>query len=454
MNNHLKKIVLLIGDIYILYFSLYLALLIRYWALPTGRLWQDHFSPFTLLFIALILLFYIANLYDFRLVSKSNLFLQLLAKTLAISAGLAITFFYLNPGINIAPKRNLFIFLLIFAVLFFIWRQLFNYLLKSYLPKNIIGIVGYNSQVLDLIKEIHDKPGLGYQLAFIIDDNQNTDIPSFNIPIFSDIKNLDSLIAKSKASALVLTSDPHQSQDLRTALFTCLHLHISFISLPKFYEQVTGKVPVDAINQMWFLENLSEGDKGLFDLFKRIYDLVLALCIFLITLPFWLIISLLVKYDSPGPVFFTQVRVGQHGKIFKIYKFRSMTTNGNNFAPTANHDRRITRFGQFMRKTRIDELPQTINILKGEMSFVGPRPERPELIKELEKNIPFYRERMLVKPGVTGWDQVSGEYHSPSYEDTMKKLQFDLFYIKNRSIYLDISILLKTVATIVARGGV
>jgi len=130
-----------------------------------------------------------------------------------------------------------------------------------------------------------------------------------------------------------------------------------------------------------------------------------------------------------------------------------MYTNGNDYSPTEENDSRITSFGSFLRKTRIDELPQIINVLKGEMSFVGPRPERPELVTELEKKIPFYNERMLVKPGITGWDQISNEYHSPSFEDSLKKLQYDLFYIKNRSVYLDISIILKTISTVLTRSG-
>jgi len=121
--------------------------------------------------------------------------------------------------------------------------------------------------------------------------------------------------------------------------------------------------------------------------------------------------------------------------------------------PAQTNDARTTKFGNILRKTRIDEIPQIINILKGEMSFVGPRPERPDLAEELEKQVPFFNERILVKPGITGWDQISGEYHSPSREDTLKKLQYDLFYIKNRSIYLDLSIILKTIATVLSRGG-
>ena len=130
-----------------------------------------------------------------------------------------------------------------------------------------------------------------------------------------------------------------------------------------------------------------------------------------------------------------------------------MKITGNDYSPTKSNDWRITKFGSFLRKTRIDEIPQMLNIISGEMSFAGPRPERPELIKDLEQAIPFYKERMLVKPGITGWDQISGEYHSPSYEDTLKKLQYDLFYIKNRSIYLDLSIILKTISTVLSRAG-
>jgi lipopolysaccharide/colanic/teichoic acid biosynthesis glycosyltransferase len=181
---------------------------------------------------------------------------------------------------------------------------------------------------------------------------------------------------------------------------------------------------------MWFLENLSEGKKTWFGIAKRSYDFILALFIFLLTIIFWPIIGLIIKSESRGPVFFKQIRSGKNGAPFTMIKFRTMTVAGNNFSPTKENDLRVTKFGSFLRKTRIDEIPQILNILKGEMSFVGPRPERPELIKELEEKIPFYNERMLVKPGITGWDQVSGEYHSPSREDTLKKLQYDLFYIK------------------------
>ena len=175
--------------------------------------------------------------------------------------------------------------------------------------------------------------------------------------------------------------------------------------------------------------------------------------ILLISGIFWPFVALIIKLESKGPVFFTQVREGKNGKLFNLYKFRTMKTEQNNFAPTTENDNRITKFGNFMRVSRIDELPQMLNVLKGDMSLIGPRPERPELSVELEKEIPFYRQRLMVKPGITGWDQVSGEYHSPSIEDTYKKLQYDLYYIKNQSVFLEISIFFKTIMTVLLKLG-
>jgi lipopolysaccharide/colanic/teichoic acid biosynthesis glycosyltransferase len=154
----------------------------------------------------------------------------------------------------------------------------------------------------------------------------------------------------------------------------------------------------------------------------------------------------LIKIGSPGPVFSKQECIGYLDQPFTIINFRTMRAS--------HDDSRVTGLGKFLRKTRVDEIPQFLNVIKSEMSFIGPRPERPELIQKLEAEVPFYHQRLLVKPGLSGWDQVSGEYHSPSQEDTYKKLQYDLYYIKNMSFFLDVSIFFKTLVTMVKRGGV
>ncbi|MHB8904160.1 MAG: sugar transferase, partial [Patescibacteria group bacterium] len=222
---------------------------------------------------------------------------------------------------------------------------------------------------------------------------------------------------------------------------------------PDFYELLSGKIPVEAIGPDWFLENLKEGQKNYFNFLKRLIDIILALIILIISLPGWPLIALIIKLESRGPVFFRQIRLGLNEKEFRIFKFRSMKEDNNDRSLTQAKDTRITKFGNFLRKTRLDEVPQVINIIRNEMSFIGPRPERPEIVAELEKQIPYYKTRLLIKPGLTGWDQVSGEYHSATSEDTLEKLQYDLFYLKQRSLYLDLDITLRTIATMISRSG-
>lgn len=449
----LKKLLLLSGDIAVLYLSLYLALLVRYRENPTGELWQMHFWPFTLIFILWIIIFYIANLYSLHSAVNNTKFFQLANKSLLISVLIALAYFYLAPGISIAPKTNLLIYVIIFYILFLSWRRFYNLTLKSYLPKKNIAFIGLSGLTKELIGEIFEKPHLGYTISFIV-SLKNEGLEKLNgIQVINGMGDLENLIAKNKISTIILTDDPHYSEQLSAVLFKCLPLKINYLSLTTFYEIITGRVPINAINQLWFLENLSEGNKAWFDTLKKFIDFILAALIFLITLIFWPFIAWAIKIESKGPAFFKQARIGKNNKIFQIVKFRTMAITNNDLSPTKINDERITKIGNFLRKTRIDEIPQVINIMLSDMSFVGPRPERPEIIAELEQAIPFYKERSLVKPGLTGSDQISGEYHSPSLEDSVKKLQYDLFYIKNRSFYLDLSILLKTIAIIFSREG-
>ncbi|MBD3247865.1 exopolysaccharide biosynthesis polyprenyl glycosylphosphotransferase [Candidatus Falkowbacteria bacterium] len=452
ISNRDKKIFLIAGDIFILYLSLYLTLLIRYGANPSNELWARHLSPFTAIFAIWIMIFYISGLYNLNIAVTNLFFFKRMAKGLLLGASAAVLFFYVVPSV-IAPKTNLAIFIAVFALMFFFWRQLFNWSLSSYMPKNKIAIIGQSQLIREIVEVFRTKPHLGMKIAFILDPGEKYQKELGGVPIFSDINDLERLIKKKNISSIILAANPNESDKLRGILFKCLPMQMNFLKLIDFYESITGRVPIDVINKMWFLENLSEGNKKFFDLIKRSFDLFLSILLLLISLPFWIVIALIIKLESKGPVFFTQTRCGQEGKRFKMIKFRTMREEGNNHAPTLEKDDRITKFGNFLRKSRIDEIPQMLNILLGDMSFIGPRPERPELVEELEKAVPFYRERMLVRPGVTGWDQVCGEYHSPSLEDTMKKLQYDLFYIKNRSPLLELSIILKTINTVFSRAG-
>ncbi|MGZ5280230.1 MAG: exopolysaccharide biosynthesis polyprenyl glycosylphosphotransferase, partial [Pseudobdellovibrionaceae bacterium] len=221
--------------------------------------------------------------------------------------------------------------------------------------------------------------------------------------------------------------------------------------LVQFYEETWQKVPLFYLGSRWFL--LTEGFHLLGNpirlRLKRLMDVTISLFILLITVPIMLVTAVWIRLDSPGPVIYRQTRTGRDGKDFVIYKFRSMRTDAEKDGAkwASENDSRVTRIGNFIRKTRIDELPQLFNILKGSMSFVGPRPERPEFNTSLEKELSFYNLRHMVQPGLTGWAQVLYPYGA-SLEDAKEKLQYDLYYIKNYSLWLDISIVLKTITVV------
>lgn len=456
-NTKLKQFFLLTVDVLLLVLSLRIALTLRFLAIPNSDIWQAHLKFFIPIFALWILIFYINSLYDFRKIINQNKLIEQSTKGLAVAFVISIVFFYIFPNADMSPKTILVIFTLSFYLLFLIWRLSFLTINKKYLPSVNIAIIGYNEIILRTIQTIKKNEQLGYTIKFILSEKNNVlvDIAEqYNLTIVDDINQLSRAIKEYKINIVILEKDISVMKELQKTLFNLLPTGISYCNLTKFYEEISGQIPIEILNKGWFLENLNLANKRNFERIKRLYDLALATLLLILTLPFWPLIILIIKLGSRGPIIFKQVRVGKNGHHFNFYKFRSMKEENNNREITKEHDKRVTKFGRFMRKTRIDELPQLINVLKGDMAFVGPRPERPEIIKELSKSIPFYGIRNLIKPGITGWDQISGEYHSASFNDTYKKLQYDLYYLKNRSVYLDLSIILKTIKTALSREGV
>ena len=442
--NEIKLFVLLAGDILVLYLALFLTLILRYgnhW----GYFWQDHFFAFSFIYFFWLIVFYIIGLYDLSVARNNIYFFVTLAKSLIINAFLAIAFFYFFSYFNIAPKTNLFIYLLIFAIIFALWRQFYNRFIKTPALLNNVLIIGQSQESQELIKYIKDNPQLGYRIKKIVDPKE--------VKILYDL--IDTVVQE-KIQIVVTSVDPRNDAELVRNLYQCIPLKIMLADLPSFYEKITGKIPVSAIEEMWFLENLMTGRKVFFEAIKRVIDLLTALILGFFTLLITPLIAVLIKMNAPGPVFYRQKRVGRDNRIFEVIKFRTMIHNAEkNGAQWAKKgDERITRVGSFLRKTRLDELPQLWNILKGDMAFVGPRPERPEFAfsNELLARIPFYQIRHTLKPGLTGWAQIKYPYGS-SIEDTLQKLQYDLYYVKNRSLILEIAIVLKTIKTILSYGG-
>jgi exopolysaccharide biosynthesis polyprenyl glycosylphosphotransferase len=230
---------------------------------------------------------------------------------------------------------------------------------------------------------------------------------------------------------------------------------VAIYDMPTLYEELTGKIPVKHIPRNWMSYTALRGVRGdLYIRIKQIFDVVLSALGLALALPLLVLVALAIKLDSRGPVFYRQKRVGLNGRQFDLIKLRSMTTGAESAGAkwAQENDTRITRIGRVLRKSRIDEIPQMWNVLKGEMSFIGPRPERPEFTIQLLNDIPFYSLRHSIKPGITGWAQVNYGYGA-SVEDAAEKLQYDLFYIKNLSFFLDLHILIRTIRVVLFGRG-
>ncbi|MDI6591592.1 MAG: sugar transferase, partial [Patescibacteria group bacterium] len=390
-----RKILLLIGDILLLYLSLAIALFIGFWKSFNWEIFLKHLSPFSFLYFFWLIIFYIFGLYELNLIRTNfTLYPRILGALLtAILAG--IIFFYLIPWLGITPKTNLVLNALIFGILISSWRKLFYSLFSAHFL-NKVAILGKNLESQKLSKEIVSRPYLGYKLT-TIDSNQD---------LFSQIQS-------KKIDTLVVGEDLNSNPELIKDLYQCLPARINFLDLSRAYEIICEKIPISNISQAWFLENLREREKGFYDKVKKIMDIVLASIILLLTLPLWPFIIFAIKLEDRGSIFYSQKRIGKNKKPFLLTKFRSMRVGAEKETGAVwaeKEDPRITKVGKILRRTHLDEIPQMINVLKGDISLVGPRPERPEFVEKLEKEIPHYHLRHLIKPGFTGWAQIKFRY--------------------------------------------
>ncbi len=263
-------------------------------------------------------------------------------------------------------------------------------------------------------------------------------------------------VRRQKADQLVVSLSERRGVFPLQDVLTCKMSGVEVVDAPSFYESLTGKILIENINPSWFIFNDGFRATSYRTIFKRPFDVVLALTGLIVCLPLFLILPILIALDSRGPIFYRQVRFGKDEKEFTLYKFRTMQNDAEKDTGAVwaqEDDPRITRAGRFLRKTRLDEIPQLFNVLRGDMSLVGPRPERPEFVESLKEQIPYYTERHFVKPGVTGWAQVKYPYGA-SVDDSMEKLRYDLYYIKRLSANLDFMIIVDTVRVVLfGRGG-
>lgn len=443
-RRRLKIFLLFISDIFILYAALGLALFIRYSIVERDismfyNFIPLHLTPFTIIFVFWLIIFWAAGLYDIVKLRNEEIFYKTLLVAFGINAAIATAFFYLVPYFIIAPKTNLFIDLALTLVLLYLWRQYFNRWARESLRIHLV-FLGSNNEVMELKEFLYKNPQLGLRVDGILAPDN-----------FSELSNL---WQTKKFSLIVSAKKFGQGEELTGALFEYFKKGVTISDLDKFYETVTKRVPISIIKEVWFFQNISEIERGFYETIKRIFDILLGLIFAVTTILIFPIVAALIKIFDPGPIFYRQTRVGKNGKIFTLIKFRSLPAEKNIYHSMRKpNEETITPFGRFLRKSHWDELPQVWNILKSEMSFIGPRPEKPEFAERLSQEIPFYEMRQLIKPGIAGWAQLHNPNAGPSLKETVEKLQYDLYYIKNRSVFLDLSIVLKTLRILLSGAG-
>lgn len=320
-------------------------------------------------------------------------------------------------------------------------------------------VVGADWAAQTIVEAMREYARGEYEVRGVIAEPARVGSTVAGVPVLGAGEDLINFVLRDQISEIVVSSASGLSGALFQAVIDAYERGVRIVPMTLLYEEITGRVPVEHVNDDWavvFLPQLSDGDFDAYPLIKRGMDIVLALTGLALFAPLLPVLALAIWLNSRGPIFYTQERLGKNGEIFRIYKLRSMVANaeaetGAVFAQKG--DRRVTRVGSLLRRTRLDEVPQLVNVLRGDMSLVGPRPERPEHVLRLTQKIPFYRTRLIVRPGLTGWAQVSYGYGSTD-EDALVKLQYDLYYVRHVSFLLDVNILLRTVGKVASMSGV
>ena len=446
--------VLIVCEALVILASVYAAAYVR---LSAGGLeWTDGIALKAGL-IALVtqLCLYFGDLYNYRVLSdRRELFIRAVQALGAASLVLAAVYFWF-PELVVGRGVFMVAAVLIISVLFG-WRLAVEWASRRVGPRERLLLVGTTEGAVRLARELYERRDLGVEIVGFIDpDASRIGAPVINPGVIGTIEDIPAIVrARSVDQVVVSLSDARGKLPMEKLLEIKLD-GVGFEHLASVYERYTGKIAVENLRPSWLIFSEGFRKSRLHDASKRLMDVCLSGVGFLAALPLMALIALAIRCTSRGPALYHQQRVGQHGRVFTIHKFRSMRHDaeaGTGAVWARCSDTRVTGVGKVLRRMRLDELPQLWNVLKGDMSLVGPRPERPEFVSALTRQIPFYGQRHSVRPGLTGWAQVRYTY-AASVEDAMEKLQYDLYYIKNRSIALDLFVLAMTVKTVLTQRG-
>lgn len=444
---------LLTGDLAIFLGSLWLSLTIRSLGSPTEATFYNHVAPFSVLFIVWVAVFFIAGLYDKQTVLVKKNLPGTIFRAQTVNLIIAALFFFAVPAYGIAPKTVLVIYLAVSSILILFWRLVFFHQIFGRKKARAL-LLGSGSEADEILHEINNNTRYDFHFEMLhpLDDLTRSTDPE---------EALLKLVDREEIAVVVVDFRDPRIKPLLPALFDLSFqgARVTVADLARVYESIFDRLPISLLHYDWFLKNIRKPRGGLYRLMKRSIDLIGGLILAGFTLAITPLIYLAIKLEDGGPLLIKQTRLGQYSTPMTVFKFRTMTENesaSNTWVGESKN--RVTRVGRYLRGLSIDEWPQAWNILRGEMSLIGPRNDIAGLAKRLEEHIPYYGIRTIITPGITGWAQTHqryapGQISPQSIEETKHRLAYDLYYIKHRSLLLDLNIALRTVKTLLTRIG-
>jgi exopolysaccharide biosynthesis polyprenyl glycosylphosphotransferase len=404
------------------------------------------------------LLAWLNDLYDIPSSSNKILNIGRVAITGGMSLFIYLTVFFFIPQPLELPRLFFLYFLLVILLTTSLWRWTYATLFSLLPLQHRVLIIGLGARGRALACVLKQDTKLGYKMLGYVDEAAIPGTLYEDFPVWGKAADLPRLAQQLNVHEIIVAIERNLDKELFHWLIECQANGVRVSLLPDLYEQLYRRIPMEHVDPSWALHVIQ--DRPVFNRLQHAGKRLLDLGLVLVGLPFLMlvlpIVALAIRLDSPGPVFYHQIRSGRAGKLFSIFKFRTMSVNAEQDGQArwaTKSDSRITRVGGFLRKTRLDELPQLLNVLRGEMSLVGPRPERPEFVETLQLEIPFYRTRLMVKPGLTGWAQIHYDYGN-SVEDALIKLQYDFYYLRYWSVWLDLYIIFRTFAVVFKFKGI
>ncbi|MDQ3076062.1 MAG: exopolysaccharide biosynthesis polyprenyl glycosylphosphotransferase [bacterium] len=418
------------GDLLSFWTSFVLILYLRYGNSSFEAEALKHLDPFIILYFSWVLVFYLFGLYDLFKIKPTIPHLKQFGLAVLVSFVIGAVFFYFVPIFGVAPKTNLIYQIASFGLLSFIFRRIVYSLYSSQIVRPAI-LVGKTPYLEELNATINNNPQIGLKIV------------SYTTDLNTALKKYSSL----KDSVFVFENVTEKISD--KDVISLYENNIEVIDVARAYERYLYKIPVGYISQTWTIENINTSKNLVYDAITRVLDIIFSIFVLIVLSPILLIALLFIYFYDRGPTVYSQERIGLNGKVFKLFKLRSMIVDSeiNGAVWAKKNDFRITPVGRILRKIHLDEIPQMMNVLKGDITLVGPRPERPEFVSLLTNTIPNYGLRHIIKPGFTGWAQIKFRY-ARTEGDSKEKFEYDLYYIKNRNLFMNFGIILRTIQII------